>query len=343
MRSPVAAACRRRRQVVVLALLVCAAAAQVSAQPAGDLHLVCLNRDGAAQPLPPLAAATPEAQAWQEIAALAGPDVDIQACWVWNEVCPPAKHLPGSDLVQGCGDAGTGPAVASEAKLVVRLLNLRDDTAGAPPPTVIGAPSAMWREVPRSLLPTWSAGASAVRGLPYGPGPWRVQACTERRCSRWTGIPDGTGEASLRLSDAQTVSYQMMSDGYPLENARFYLVRPGKGGLSQTEILGFEQADDEGRVAFRLPAEESSAVVVSSEGREAAAFPTLPDVPDRVELEAGFFLSGRIISAGGDPVAARLYGRSFIRGGFGLTQLQKGRTGADGRFRMSGFPLAPQP
>ena len=337
MRSPVAAACRRRRQVVVLALLVCAAAAQVSAQPAGDLHLVCLNRDGAAQPLPPLAAATPEAQAWQEIAALAGPDVDIQACWVWNEVCPPAKHLPGSDLVQGCGDAGTGPAVASEAKLVVRLLNLRDDTAGAPPPTVIAAPSAMWREVPRSLLPTWSAGASAVRGLPYGPGPWRVQACTERRCSRWTGIPDGTGEASLRLSDAQTVSYQMMSDGYPLENARFYLVRPGKGGLSQTEILGFEQADDEGRVAFRLPAEESSAVVVSSEGREAAAFPTLPDVPDRVELEAGFFLSGRIISAGGDPVAARLYGRSFIRDGFGLTQLQKGRTGADGRFRMSGF------
>ena len=338
MRSPVAAACRLRRQVVVLALLVYATAAQVSAQPAGDLHLVCLNRDGVAQPLPPLAAATPEAEAWQEVAAAAGPDVDIRACWVWNDACPPAKRVLGSDLVPVCSDAMAAPAAAPGAGLFVRLLNLGDDPARGPPPTVIAAPSAMWREVPRSLLPTWSAGASAVRGLPYGPGPWRVQACTERRCSRWTGIPDGTGEASLRLSDAQTVSYQMMSDGYPLENARFYLVRPGKGGLSQTEILGFEQADEEGRVAFRLPTEESSAVVVSSEGREAAAFPTLPDVPDRVELEAGFFLSGRTINGDGHPVAARLYGRSFIRGGFGLTQLQRGRTGTDGRFMLYGLP-----
>ena len=78
-------------------------------------------------------------------------------------------------------------------------------------------------------------------------------------------------------------------------------------------------------------------MVVSATGREAAAFLRLSDVPDQVELGPGFTLSGRVVDAGGGPLAARLRGRSFVRDGFGLTQLQKGRTGADGRFRLSGF------
>ena len=218
----------------------------------------------------------------------------------------------------------------------MRLPNLGDDPAGPPRSTVIAAPSAMWQEVPRSLLPAWGTESHSVR-LPYGPGPWRVQACTGHRCSRWTDIPGGAGEIALPLIQARVVSHQITADGAPLVNARFYFVRPGGLG-NQTEILGFEQTDDEGGVGFQLPTEEGSAVVVSSEGREAAAFPTLRDVPDRVELEPGFFLSGRTIDGAGEPVVAQLYGRSFIRGGFGLTQLQKGRSGVDGRFRLLGFP-----
>ncbi|MCY3968840.1 MAG: carboxypeptidase-like regulatory domain-containing protein [Acidobacteria bacterium] len=134
------------------------------------------------------------------------------------------------------------------------------------------------------------------------------------------------------------MDYRITADGSPLENARFYLVRPGTGGLSQTEILGFEQADEEGRVSFQFPAAASPAVVVAGQEVEAAAFSTLRHVPERVELEPGFVLSGRLVDGAGDPVAARLFGRSFIRGGFGLTQLQMGRTGPDGRFLLSGFP-----
>ena len=338
MWSSVFASCRCLRRGGALGILLLAVAAQVAAQPGGDLQLVCLGSDGVALPLPPLAAATPETEVWQEISALAGADADVQACWVWGSICPPVKRLRGSDLAPACDGAGTDPATASRTGLIVRLLNLGDDPAGPPPWALTAAPSAMWREAPRSLLPAWSGEASIVR-LPYGPGPWRVQACTQRRCSRWTDVPDGTGEVSLSLSDTRAVSYQITADGAPLVNARIYLVRPGQDGLgNQTEILGFEQADEEGRVGFQLPAEEGSAVVVSSEGREAAAFPTLRDVPDRVELEPGFLLSGRIVDGAGEPVAAQLYGRSFIRGGFGLTQLQRGRTGTDGRFRLFGFP-----
>jgi hypothetical protein len=195
----------------------------------------------------------------------------------------------------------------------------------------------MWREVPRSLLPVWAGDASVVR-LPYASGPWRLQACVEHRCSLWTDVPDGAGKVSLRLNPAQTISYWIAADGSPLVAARFYLLRPGRGGLSQTELLGLELSDEDGRVAFRLPAQQSSAVVVSATGRDSAAFLTLRDVPDQVELDSGFVLSGRVVDAGDEPVAASLYGRSFVKDGFGLTQLQKGRTGADGRFRLSGFP-----
>ena len=338
MWSSVFASCRCLRRGGALGILLLAVAAQVAAQPGGDLQLVCLGSDGVALPLPPLAAATPETEVWQEISALAGADADVQACWVWDDTCPPVKRLLGFDVAPACNDAETVPASPSRTGLLVRLLNLGDDPAGPPPWTLTAAPSAMWGEAPRSLLPAWGTETRTVR-LPYGPGPWRLQACTERRCSRWMDVPDGAGEVSLSLSDARTVSYQITADGAPLVNARIYLVRPGQDGLgNQTEILGFEQADEEGRVSFQLPAEDGSAVVVSSEGREAAAFQTLRDVPNRVELEPGFFLSGRIVNGAGEPVAAQLDGRSFIRGGFGLTQLQKGRTGVDGRFRLFGFP-----
>ena len=337
MKLPTAASARRHgRQVVVYAFLGWLAATPVLGQPADDLQLVCLNSDGAARALPPLAVATPEAGAWQEISASAGPDADIRSCWVWNEVCPPVKRLFGSDIVHACDDAAAASAAVSRAALVVRLSGLDDDPGEPLPSTVTAAPSAMWREVPRSLLPAWSGEARTVR-LPRAPGPWRVQACTARRCSRWTEVPDRTGGVSVRLVEARAVRHEITAGGAPVENARFHLLRPGRGGLSQTEILGFERADAEGRVDLDLPAGQSPAILVSSDGLASAAFSTLRDVPDRVELEPGFFVSGRVVNGDGEPIAARLLGRSFVRDGFGLTQLQTGRTGIGGRFRLHGF------
>lgn len=338
MRPSVVVDCRCRRQVLVLALLLCAAVSQVPAQPTGDLEFACSNGDGVVRSLPSLASTTPAEEAWQEIAARAGPALDVHACWVWSDTCAPEKRQVGADLVGHCNDQRTVATPDRGAGLVVRLLNPGDVPGEEPPPKVTAAPSEMWREVPSRLLPAWGAEASTVV-LPRGPGPWRVQACSEGRCSRWTDVPPKVAEVSLRLSQARTLDYRITADGSPLENARFYLVRPGRGGLSQTEILGFEQADEEGRVTFQLPAAESPAVIVSSQGVDAVAFSTLRDVPERVELQAGFVLSGRIVDGAGDPVAARLFGRSFIRGGYGLTQLQMGQTGADGRFLLPGFPL----
>lgn len=326
---------RLPRAASSLALLV-GFAAQVLAQSGSDLQLVCLNSDGGAHPVRSTETVR-DAGTWRGVSALVGPGVDVRACWVWNEECAPAKRLPGIDLEPVCSDSESSSTAASRPGLVVRLLGLEDSPTGSSPVTIAAAPSAMWREVPRSLLPVWEADTSVVR-LPHASGPWRVQACAEHRCSLWTDVPAGAEEVSLRLNPAQEISYRTTADGAPLVGARFYLLRPGRGGINQTEILGLEQSNEDGRVAFRLPDEQGSAVVVLAEGRRAEAFLTLRDVPDQVVLEPGFVLSGRVVAAGGEPVAARLYGRSFVRDGFGLTQLQKGRTGADGRFRLSGFP-----
>lgn len=308
---------------------------QVSAQVEGDLRLVCLDSDGGAHRVPS-AAVTPGALTWPDISVLVGPETDVHACWVWSEACPPMKRLPGADLEAACSAPAPASPVTFESNLVVRVLGLEDSAVASSALTLTAAPSAMWREVPRSILPVWESETPVVQ-FPHGSGPWRVQACAEDRCSLWTDVPEGAKEVTLPLNPARVVSYLTTADGAPLADARFYLVRPVGGGLSQTEILGLERSDEDGRVAFQLPSEQTSAVVVSAEGRNAAAFRKLDDVPDRLELAPGFYLSGRVVDAAGNPVAARLYGRSFISDGFGLTQLQKGRTGADGRFRLSGF------
>lgn len=324
-------------RIAALAVLACAVTPEIFAQPVEGLGLVCLDSDGFARDLSPLVSATPKGEVWQEISTLAGPDGGARACWAWSDACPPVKLASGSDLTLACGSEGATPALASRPGLLVRSLDFGDESAEMPPLRVTAAPSAMWREVPRGLLPAWSGEAGAVR-VPQGTGPWRVQACRGARCSRWTDISQAVGEVSLRLSPTRAVSHEITAGAGPLENARFYLVRPGRTGFSQTEILGFEQTDVEGRVRFQLPIDGESAVVVSSEGYEAVAFLALGDVPDRVELEPGFHLRGRIVNGDGEPVVARLFGRSFIRDGFGLTQLQKGRSGADGRFLLHGFP-----
>lgn len=312
-------------------------AAQVGGQTSGVLEFVCLSSDGSVLPLSASATGDPD-EDWRELSTFT--DAEVEACWVWTELCPPVRRPFGSDLAPDCG-AGSASAArtagGAPAEVVVRLSALEDEEAPADPPTLTAAPSAMWREVPRGLLPNRSVDADVVR-LPHGPGPWRLQACAERRCSRWTDVPDGTDEISLPLLQAHTASYRVATtDGSPLVNARFHLVRPGRGGLSRTEILGFEQPDQEGRVVFRLPLEQVPPVVVSSDGREAVAYLALHDVPARVELGPGLVLSGRVVNAVGEPVAAELRGHSFIRDGFGLTQMQRGRTGPAGRFLLAGF------
>lgn len=322
------------RQAGIVSCLPFAAAAQVGAQDSGGLEFVCLSSDGGVMPLSSSTTATPD-EDWREISNLA--DAEVEACWVWTELCPPVRRPFGSDLALDCSAVATGVAGAAHAELVVRLPALDNEAATAGLPTLTAAPSAMWREVPRSLLPNWSVDAGVVR-LPHGPGPWRLQACAEQGCSRWTDVPGRTGDVSLPLLQARTTSYRIVTtDGSPLVNARFHLVRPGQGGLSQTEILGFEQPGLEGRVAFRLPIEQEPPVIVSSDAREAEAFLALRDVPERVELGPGFVLSGRVVNGVGEPMAAELRGHSFIRDGFGLTQMQRGRTGPDGLFRLAGF------
>jgi hypothetical protein len=324
----------RPGRVIRLGLLAIAVAALADAQEQERLELVCLAGDGGVLPLSSATTGAPE-EDWGEISAFT--DAGVEACWVWTETCPPARRPFGADLAPDCRAGRAGAGAAGPAELVVRLPNAGSEDAAAELSILTAAPAAMWREVPSSLLPSWSVEDDVVR-LPHSPGPWRLQVCAEGGCSRWTDVPEGAAEVSPALLPARTASHWIAStDGAPLANTRFYLVRSGQGGFSQTEILGFEQPDEDGRVTFRLPAEETPPVVISSDGLESVAFLAFGDVPARVELGPGLVLSGRVVDGEGAPVDAWLRGHSFIRDGFGLTQMQRGRTGPTGLFRLAGF------
>lgn len=322
------------RRLGIAACLPLAVAAQAGAQVSASQEFVCLSGDGGVLPLSSSTIGDLE-EDWREISALAA--AEVEACWVWTELCPPARRSFGSDLAPECSAGATGVANGTSAELVVRIPVPEDEDVAADRPTLTAAPPAMWREVPRSLLPTWNVDSRVAR-LPHGSGPWRVQACSERMCSRWTEVADGTREVSLPLLETRTASHRIVAmDGHPLVSARFHLVRPGQVGLSQAEILGFELSRSDGVATFRLPVDQTLPVVVSSYGHEATAFPRLRDVPPEVPLGPGFALTGRVVSGAGEPVVALVRGHSFIREGFGLTQMQRGWTDPAGRFRLTGF------
>lgn len=322
------------RRPGIAACLPLAVAAQAGAQVSASQEFVCLSGDGGVLPLSSSTIGDLE-EDWREISALAA--AEVEACWVWTELCPPARRSFGSDLAPECSAGATGVANGTSTELVVRIRVPEDEDVAADRLTLSAAPTAMWREVPRSLLPTWNLDSRVAR-LPHGSGPWRVQACSERMCSRWAEVADGTREVSLPLLETRTASHRIVAmDGHPLVNARFHLVRPGQVGLSQTEILGFELSRSDGVATFRLPVDQTLPVVVSSYGHEATAFPRLRDVPPEVALGRGFALTGRVVGGAREPVVAVVRGHSFIREGFGLTQMQRGRTDPAGRFRLTGF------
>ncbi len=330
---------------------------QAPQQPKHPVHLACLGEGANAvrlEPLDPAVAARPEA-AWAVIGARAeGP---VEACWAWSQVCGPVRRTEGSALTPLCSanpltteaapswepaDRQGAVPVASD---LIAYLSLPEGMGVTPeqPATVTltAGPADMWREIPRSLLPAWATEAAAVR-LPGGDGPWRAQACSTHGaaefCSVWTDIPDGNGAVALTLDEVRAITREVAgAGGSPLPGARIHLVRPAASAVALTEMLGFEAANADGLVSFSLPAEADAAAVVFGDGHEAQGFPSLRGAPGRIELGRGFAVGGRTVSEAGEPVGARLRGRSFIRDGFGLTQLHQGRASDDGVFRLAGF------
>ena len=314
--------------ILVVGLLPTQAAGQVVAGAGDHLRLVCLDTDGGAVPL------VSTGRTWSGLGALAE-SPKLTHCWVWNNTCAPRRVDPGDALP---GDDQCDAARRLEVRVSGPASRSQERSGQPLPLEVVAAPAAMWKEVPRGLLPK-TAATSTVVVVPRNAGLWRVQARLGDHVSPWHAVAAGAEAVELELQPAVDLSFRMTAGGASLPGSRFSLVRPTRHGPTlPPEILGFEVADSEGRLTLVLPDDDRSAVIVTDLARSGTAFPRLSDVPPSIDLGPGLTVSGLAVNEAGEPVVgARLTGQSWIPNGFGLMQRHQARAGADGRFEMTGF------
>ena len=262
-------------------------------------------------------------------------------CWAWSEPCPPRLLDPGQNAVAACR-AGVGSA----KPLAVHMLapadstsdgNLVDGTGTVNEFKVTAAPVAMWRQVPRHLLPTTSV-ASGSLSLLRNDETWRVQALAGGLASTWRDVTPEEEAVELALQEAVDLGVQVTAGGVPLAGARMYLVRVGSGMASRPEPLGFGLSDANGKVNLTIADRERAAVLVSHVTRTASAFERFDDTPLAVELGPGLAVAGRTVDPEGRPIAGvRLLGLSWVGDELAVTQRHLGLSGPDGRFSLTGF------
>lgn len=273
--------------------------------------------------------------------------VDVQGvrapadCWGWSSACPPRLLGPGEDAAVACRSAG-----GSFAPLRIRVQapqssadgpGAREEPANELRVTV--APAAMWRQVPRHLLPT-TATMSDSLSLPRDGEPLRIQARSERFASTWRDVTAEEDAVELELRPAARFTGYVTADGAPLAGARVWLARDrgARGAGLPAEPLGFEMTDESGGFSLTLSEAERSAIIVSSTSRTAATFRRFSEVPSVVELSPGLTVSGQTVDVEGQPIAgARLKGLSWVPGEIPVMQRLAGVSASDGRFLLGGF------
>jgi hypothetical protein len=269
-------------------------------------------------------------------------DLTPARCWAWSDSCPPRLLEPGESAVAACRTGG-----GSSRQLTVRVRAPEAAKSNADPAVgaaaaaefeVTAAPVAMWRQVPRDLLPAISV-APGPLSLTRTDETWRLQARSEGFASTWRDVISEEGSVELALQEAVDFTVQVTAGGAPLVGARMYLVRVGSGlAASRPEPLGFGVTDTDGKASLVVSERERAAVLVSHVARSASAFERLADVPPVVELGPGLAVTGRAVDPEGRSVAGvPLLGLSWVADGFGAMQRHLGISGSDGRFLLSGF------
>ncbi len=263
-------------------------------------------------------------------------------CWAWSDSCPPRLLEPGQDAAAACraGSRASGPLTVG--LLAPEVSNVARDPADGAAATaeyhLTAAPVAMWRQVPRDLLPT-AIVQPGVLSLLRSNETWRLQALGEGLASTWLNVTPEEDSVEIALRQAVDLTVEVTADGAPLAGARVYLVRSGSGMAAvRPEPQGFAISDADGRANLAVSERERAAVLVSHVARTASAFERFADVPPVVELGPGLTVTGRAVDAEGRPVAGvRLLGLSWVGDELAVMQRHLGLSGPDGRFLLTGF------
>ena len=201
------------------------------------------------------------------------------------------------------------------------------------------APVAMWRQVPRDLLPT-AIVQPGVLSLLRHDETWRLQALGEGLASTWLNVTPEEDSVELALRQAVDLTVQVTADGAPLAGARTYLVA--------IRLRGWRPSDPSLRALRPRTLTAGRIWPCPSASAPRSSSPTSPGPRRRSSASrtcrrwsssvAGLAVTGRAVDPEGRPVAGvRLLGLSWVGDELAAMQRHLGLSGPDGRFLLTGF------
>ncbi len=237
-------------------------------------------------------------------------------------------------------EAAAVAAKRGDALVEIRLPAL---ASGAEVPgALVVAPVAMWEEVSSDLLSRWTLRAPGSVGVALDEGErYRARWVARGYATDWVEIDARRREWKLEAGAAVGREVRLVTPSGEGVERGVALLGDARRGPLPLEIFAAD-----GRGVTKLAGTPSAFVgqwTFGGRGVLAQSWACrAARLPERVVLEPGCELAGRLLDSRGKPIVeARVVGEAFL-GGEATTRVER-RTGpgADGRFRLQALPLAP--
>jgi len=243
--------------------------------------------------------------------------------WLWSSQCAPARFVTPLSLPEPC-EAG--------AEFAVRVLG-EDRRPRKGVPVLWGTPE-MLREIPEKLLPsarTDEKGFATIRAP--GDGVVRVRAAGEQAATTWRDLQDG-----LVLVGRPGRELVLEVAGVGGSRERFFLQLDERGATRRAKCLA-RLYDTAPLVVPPYPAGLPVQLQLWGERSAPRVFAgTLGELPDRVSLDPGATIRGKLTDERGRPVAAARVEAMVRIPGVQRALRRTASATPDGAFVLGGLP-----
>lgn len=256
-----------------------------------------------------------------------------KAVWVWSPLREPSRRIP-EELRKERPRFGTG-----------RTILVRVPAARQMPDAqlrLIAAPAEMWDEVPEPLLPSWPVPRSGRLTIPTDSSrKWRLRVAGETAGSFWTDLPAGAAGAVLAVLPAPGAHFAVVGEGErTVAGSSVRVLESSLGRAGGAKAWVFLIGDESGRFALPgLPDRSELIWLASGQGHPPKRVVSMPNRLKRIVLAEGAAVTGRLVDAGGRPLAgASAQVETWVSSEAPIPLIVKAETDARGRFVANAVP-----
>lgn len=187
-------------------------------------------------------------------------------------------------------------------------------------------------------ITTDAEGRFELPGVPEGPHRLAVVASTLAPYTTSVDVTSGLS-VDVTLEEGFALEGRVEAGGIPVVGARVSVLVIGSEFLTDRRPLRESSTDSEGRYRLEgLDPEKPVRLVVLVEGHrpyeKSYRNPSL--APDRIDLDPGVHILGRIVTTSGEPVA-----NAEVQAGQGEAYVSQSRSGTSGEVRLGGLVSRP--